>query len=373
MKIFRTLNYFIKFNLFTVQVIMFSFFCFSNELNSQILQIEDLFNFESVYQQKNIRISERIKEEWNLQNSFIQLTYYNANKDNHIDSVQSITQVLSIHYLLDNTRKILELFDDGQHFDKEANDYIYANFLVDNFKIFNTVESIIDVQLDTIGINYAIIYSPVKYMPETPKIIIPQHNSVVSSTTPVITWEIDQKADGCGVILLDNIPNLGMNFKGIVWEKRYTSNNPNPFTEKIPVPLLNNHTYTLLIWSYTNTKILDNEWSRGAYSFEWSKFRIDTTLQVEKDLMLSQNYPNPFNSRTIIKYNLPADGKVTIKIFDILAREITTLINQVETSGEHYVSWYAKNNSGNNVTSGVYFYNMLFNNRSISRKMILAR
>ena len=75
----------------------------------------------------------------------------------------------------------------------------------------------------------------------------------------------------------------------------------------------------------------------------------------------------------MIKYNLPSTGKISIKIFDIIGREIATLINQEQSAGEHYVPWNGKDNTGNKVASGVYFYNIRFNRQSISQKMLLIR
>lgn len=363
-------NSFIKLNL----GITISFLSLFNtlQLQSQILPTEDLFDFESIFQQKNIRVSERIKGEWNLQYSFIQQTYYNANKDSEIDSVQQIKQVLSIYDLLNNMQIILELIDDGRHLDNKVNDGIFGNILIGDFNEFRTDESIIDIQLDSIGINYSILYPPVNYLPHTPNIIEPQNKSIVSSEMPEITWEIDQKADGCELILLDKTPAFGEDFQGIIWKKKYNSNYTNFFTEKIPILLLNDKEYTLIIWSYTNTKQINNEWSRGAYSIELSKFYLDTTYKNE-DLILSQNFPNPFNSRTIIKYNLPQIGRISIKIFDVVGREINTLINQEQSMGGHSIFWNGKDDFGNNVASGVYFYNIKFNGQSITRKLILTR
>lgn len=362
-----------KLNLSIKYFIIF-FFSLSSifKFQSQTLPTEDLFDFESIDQQKNIKVSERIKEEWNLQNSFIQQTYYNANKDSQIDSVRQIKQVLSIHYLLNNTRKILELLDDGKHFDNKANDGIFGNILVGEFSEFRTDESIIDIHLDTIGINYSILYPPVNYLPEIPSIIVPQYKSIVSSEMPEISWKIDQKADGCGLILLDSTTALGEDFKGIIWEKVYNSNHTNIFNEKIPIPLLNDREYTLILWSYTNTKRNNDEWNRGAYSIELSKFYLDTSYKNE-DLILSQNFPNPFSSITIIKYSLPQAGRISIKIYDIIGREINTLIYREQSEGEHYILWDGKDSFGNNTASGVYFYSIKFNNHSVTRKLILTR
>jgi hypothetical protein len=273
---------------------------------------------------------------------------------------------------LNNTLKILELLDDGKHFDNKANDGIFGNILVGEFSEFRTDESIIDIHLDTIGINYSILYPPVNYLPEIPNIIVPQYKSIVSSEMPEISWKIDQKADGCGLILLDNTPSFGEEFQGIIWQNEYNSNDVNFFTEKVPVPLLNDKEYTLIIWSYTKTKQINNGWNRGAYSIELNKFYLDTSYKNEF-LILSQNFPNPFNIMTIIKYNLPQLGRIYIKIFDIIGREINTLIDQEQSMGEHSILWNSKDDFKNNVASGVYFYNIKFNGQSIIRKMILAR
>ena len=73
-------------------------------------------------------------------------------------------------------------------------------------------------------------------------------------------------------------------------------------------------------------------------------------LQIQSYL-LSQNYPNPFNPSTRINYELPVLSKVIIKIYDILGREVTTLLNETKNPGKYEVIWNAAN-----YTSGVYFY-----------------
>jgi hypothetical protein len=74
---------------------------------------------------------------------------------------------------------------------------------------------------------------------------------------------------------------------------------------------------------------------------------------------LAQNYPNPFNPFTTIKYQLPVDGRVTISVFDILGREVITLINGPVKAGRHVVMWTGTNSAGNSVSSGFYLYRIL--------------
>ncbi len=74
--------------------------------------------------------------------------------------------------------------------------------------------------------------------------------------------------------------------------------------------------------------------------------------QNPAEYFLSQNYPNPFNPSTEISYYLPKTDFVTIKVYDILGKEIAVLVNQIQNAGNHKVNFNAKN-----LTSGVYFYN----------------
>ena len=83
---------------------------------------------------------------------------------------------------------------------------------------------------------------------------------------------------------------------------------------------------------------------------------------------LSQNYPNPFNPATVISYQLPALSFVSLKIFDVLGREITTLVNEQKPAGKYFVKFTASQFS-----SGIYFYKLTAGNFTETRIMIFAR
>ena len=85
-------------------------------------------------------------------------------------------------------------------------------------------------------------------------------------------------------------------------------------------------------------------------------------------ISLSQNYPNPFNASTMIKYELPHQSQVTIEIYDILGRKITTLQNGLQSPGYHQALWQAED-----VASGVYFYKLQAREYIESKKMILVK
>jgi glycosidase len=83
---------------------------------------------------------------------------------------------------------------------------------------------------------------------------------------------------------------------------------------------------------------------------------------------LSQNYPNPFNPSTIINYEIPKAGLVSIKIYDVLGREIATLVNEYRQRGSYSVSFNAAN-----MASGVYFYQLKAGEFIIAKKMLLLK
>jgi len=89
---------------------------------------------------------------------------------------------------------------------------------------------------------------------------------------------------------------------------------------------------------------------------------------------LSQNYPNPFNPSTIIEYSIPSNGhgemsNVTLKVYDILGREIITLVNREQSSGNYKIQF----NAEKVIPSGVYFYELRTNSFHQVKKMILEK
>jgi hypothetical protein len=71
---------------------------------------------------------------------------------------------------------------------------------------------------------------------------------------------------------------------------------------------------------------------------------------------LDQSYPSPFNASTTILYGLSEDTWVTLKVYDMLGREVTTLVNELQFAGYKSVSWNGRNNEGNLCSSGSYIY-----------------
>lgn len=89
-------------------------------------------------------------------------------------------------------------------------------------------------------------------------------------------------------------------------------------------------------------------------------------------ITLSQNYPNPFNPSTRINYAIPSPSRVTIKIYDVMGREIETLINEEKPAGVHEVNWNTASAAGG-LPSGIYFYQIKAGPFTATRKMLLIK
>jgi Secretion system C-terminal sorting domain len=95
---------------------------------------------------------------------------------------------------------------------------------------------------------------------------------------------------------------------------------------------------------------------------------ISNNQTLLKDYHLAQNFPNPFNPSTMIEYNLVKSGLVTLKVYDIIGREVATLVNEVQTTGVKEVEFNAAN-----LPSGIYFYTINTGGFTDTKKMILVK
>jgi hypothetical protein len=108
-----------------------------------------------------------------------------------------------------------------------------------------------------------------------------------------------------------------------------------------------------------------------AQYYHFSYTLIPPSVEDEINLSkfeLHQNYPNPFNPSTKIKYHIPVGGFVTLKVYDVLGNEMTTLVQEEKSAGTHEVQFDA-----NNLSSGVYFYKLQSGSFTQTNKMVLMR
>lgn len=105
-------------------------------------------------------------------------------------------------------------------------------------------------------------------------------------------------------------------------------------------------------WAVTSTGGI------AAFSTTLTDVPGGNTPEVPATYSLMQNYPNPFNPSTNIRYALPQTAHVTVRIYNLLGQEVALLKDEIETAGGHQAVWLGKNNIGQSVSSGVYFYRL---------------
>jgi hypothetical protein len=107
-------------------------------------------------------------------------------------------------------------------------------------------------------------------------------------------------------------------------------------------------------------------------------YKPDSLTSVNEEFLLSnmklhQNYPNPFNQETNIKFQLNKSETISIKVYNILGKEIKLLLEENLPAGEHYVQWDGKGNEGNSLSSGIYFIQMMAGEYRQTIKSVLLK
>jgi hypothetical protein len=105
----------------------------------------------------------------------------------------------------------------------------------------------------------------------------------------------------------------------------------------------------------------------GAYEFDPATDVKDNANAV-KGFALGQNYPNPFNPSTVIRYQVSASGNVELKVFDVLGKEVATLVNEIQSAGT-----YSRTFNAANLPSGLYIYTLKAGSNVQTKKMLLLK
>ncbi|HEY4612931.1 MAG TPA: T9SS type A sorting domain-containing protein [Bacteroidota bacterium] len=160
-----------------------------------------------------------------------------------------------------------------------------------------------------------------------------------------------------------------------------------PFFEYIEAhPEIKGFNYINWEWSTIQTyfdwgdaRIENNSYILSQYKTELQKSKyihlkkstatsVERSSSTPKEFALLQNYPNPFNPTTVISYQLPVDSRVSLRVYDLLGREVATLIDGEVRAGSYTTQWDATN-----LQSGVYFYRLQTGQFVETRKMLLLK
>ena len=175
-----------------------------------------------------------------------------------------------------------------------------------------------------------------------------------------LTWETSSETNNHGFIIERRRVNSNSDSKwmeiGFV-QGRGTSTEINKY-RLVDSPTLNG------VYNYRLKQVDFNG------SFEYSK-EVEVSVMVIEDFALMQNYPNPFNPSTVIKYQVAEGSHTTLKVYDVLGREVTTLVNEEQTAGEYEVEFLISKDLS--LSSGFYFYQIRAGNFIQTRKMIYLK
>ena len=171
------------------------------------------------------------------------------------------------------------------------------------------------------------------------------------STRSALRVKIDRES--CDTIVVMGIP-VGINTFSSTTYQWYT----------------NESKYPVLGISYINTQSngMLSSYKQVDYNTETATDVNDEPGQIVNGFKLLQNFPNPFNPATVIKYSVPREQVVTLKVYNLLGSEVATLVNENKPAGDYEVRFNAEG-----LSSGLYFYKLEAGTYSETKKMLLVR
>lgn len=140
---------------------------------------------------------------------------------------------------------------------------------------------------------------------------------------------------------------------------------------QVDVLFVSDSTHSNLITDSTGYFVINPVTIDGSVIFDQVYFDDDSPLALAFNL--GSNYPNPFNGATSISFELHKSGYVSLTIFDINGRLVSTLSNSFLEAGFYNFDWQGVSDSGEQLTSGVYFYRLTLEGMSLTKKMCLVK
>jgi len=197
-------------------------------------------------------------------------------------------------------------------------------------------------------------YNPALYQGQLHKLFRYEANRV-------LVWGFQHEDSKSSAIFIANLSGAEQTISNVPWLG--TGNWYDVFNQSVltvstdPVPSLTIPAYTAKVYSNkTNAQL----------GIPTAISQFNATIPIE--FSLSQNYPNPFNPSTSIQYSIPNNSFVSLTVYDILGRNVATLVDQIQSAGNYTVSF-----NGSDHSSGMYFYKLRTSNNTEVKRMILLK
>jgi len=255
-----------------------------------------------------------------------------------------------------------QLYDDGQHWDGEANDGLWWVEL--NIDTSPTTSDTITFHITYTDGSTETKQKTIDGVPsETAQLLSPPDGSTVSTLTPTFEWS--------------NPSISGLTYSVQVNDANYriydVYNLPDGTTSHtIPSGYLS--WGTEYYWLVSASDANGNEALTNWDTFTTSGTAASTTRAIgQPKFGLSQNYPNPCNPETTIKYGIAEDCAVTLKIYNLAGQLIKTLVDEYQTAGYYTITWFGDSDAGQEVASGVYFYRIKAGDFVSTKKMVVLK
>lgn len=195
------------------------------------------------------------------------------------------------------------------------------------------------------------------------------YNGLITNTTPG-SGEIEMYGIMCdGTVVLGCTELDGSAFNTSDLDAQ--SGHVHDMVDEDGITQLSNRYHTHMCWASEDHKLTPEiQYYEDCYMEALSANEEDA---VPTEFALRQNYPNPFNPSTIIQYELSETNVVTLTIFDILGGEVVTLVDGVQAVGVHRIEWDGKDKNAQPQPAGIYFYRLVSEKKSITKKLVLLR
>ncbi len=126
-------------------------------------------------------------------------------------------------------------------------------------------------------------------------------------------------------------------------------------------------------YSETGVLAVPDMVGNNVFFYDLTVTGIELSSAKPDNFLLHQNFPNPFNPSTTIFYDVSRESNIKVSVFDLLGREIITLVNQIEPAGSRSINWDGRDYTGNLVNAGVYIYQIEAEGFIQTKKMVLLK